>query len=168
MKHDLHRDHYKVLGVPRTASALEVKRAYRDLAKRTHPDRNASDRAAEIFHAVHAAYEVLGDPNRRGAYDHALAGYRPASPRPKSRSDRSSGDRVTPAMEPPLPEPPRWAFVGLHLTGLAFAILLVLGTAWLVLSRDMNWSLLVLTAPGWFLVPECVAGLRMKWKGIER
>jgi len=64
------RDYYKVLGISRTASADEVKRAYRKLAKKYHPDRNPNDKAAEArFKEVQAAYEVLSDPQKRKAYD---------------------------------------------------------------------------------------------------
>ncbi|MCP4249453.1 MAG: J domain-containing protein [bacterium] len=64
------RDYYEVLGIDRTASADEIKRAYRRLAKEHHPDRNADDPAAEAkFKEVQAAHEVLKDPQKRAQYD---------------------------------------------------------------------------------------------------
>jgi curved DNA-binding protein len=64
------RDLYDILGVPRTASADEVKSAYRKLAKKYHPDRNPGDKAAEEkFKEVTAAADVLTDPKRRSLYD---------------------------------------------------------------------------------------------------
>jgi curved DNA-binding protein len=64
--HDL----YEILGVPRTASADEVKKAYRKLAKKYHPDVNPGNKAAEEkFKEVTAAFEVLSDDKRRKLYD---------------------------------------------------------------------------------------------------
>jgi curved DNA-binding protein len=64
------RDLYDILGVPRTATADEVKTAYRTLAKKYHPDRNPGDKAAEEkFKEVTAAADVLTDPKRRALYD---------------------------------------------------------------------------------------------------
>ncbi len=64
------RDYYEVLGVDRTASADEIKRAYRRLIKKYHPDRNPDDPSAEgRFKEVQAAYEVLGNKDKRAEYD---------------------------------------------------------------------------------------------------
>lgn len=63
-------DHYAVLGVPRSASADEIRTAYRRAARATHPDLHPGDASAhERFKRVQLAYEVLGDPARRAAYD---------------------------------------------------------------------------------------------------
>ncbi len=61
------KDYYKVLGVPETATAKEITRAYRKLARDTHPDRNAGQE--ERFKEVSAAYDVIGDPAKRKEYD---------------------------------------------------------------------------------------------------
>ena len=69
------KDPYQILGVSRTATPDEVKRAYRRLAKEYHPDRNPGNKSAEQkFKEVQAAYEVLGDPQRRAQYDRFGAG----------------------------------------------------------------------------------------------
>lgn len=63
-------DYYKILGVPRTATEKEIKRAYRDLARQFHPDLNPGDTSAENrFKQINEAYEVLGDPDKRARYD---------------------------------------------------------------------------------------------------
>jgi len=63
-------DLYATLGVPKSADAAAIKRAYRKLAKELHPDRNKDNpRAAERFKAVSAAYDILSDEKKRAAYD---------------------------------------------------------------------------------------------------
>jgi DnaJ-class molecular chaperone len=63
-------DLYSVLGVPKTASAEDITKAYRKLAKKLHPDLNPGDKAAEEkFKKVTAAYDILGDAEKRGRYD---------------------------------------------------------------------------------------------------
>lgn len=70
------RDYYEVLGVSRTATEVEVTKAYRKLAMQHHPDRNVGDPEAEVrFKEVTEAYEVLRDPQKRQIYDrHGHAG----------------------------------------------------------------------------------------------
>lgn len=64
------RDYYEVLGVERTASAAEIKKAFRTLAMKYHPDKNPGDAQAEaLFKEVAEAYEVLSDDQKRATYD---------------------------------------------------------------------------------------------------
>lgn len=64
------RDYYEVLGVERGASEAELKKAYRRLAMKHHPDRNPDDKASEdMFKDANEAYEVLSDAGKRAAYD---------------------------------------------------------------------------------------------------
>jgi DnaJ-class molecular chaperone len=63
-------DLYSILGVPRTADAAAIKRAYRKLAKELHPDQNKDNpKLAERFKQVTAAYDILSDTTKRGQYD---------------------------------------------------------------------------------------------------
>ena len=64
------RDFYEVLGVSKTASQAEIKKAYRKAAVQHHPDKNPDDpNAEEKFKELGQAYEALGDEEKRAAYD---------------------------------------------------------------------------------------------------
>jgi molecular chaperone DnaJ len=83
------RDYYEVLGVKRDASADDLKKAFRHLARKYHPDLNKGSREAEEkFKEINEAYQVLGDPQKKAQYDQVghvefgpgdAAGYRPPS-----------------------------------------------------------------------------------------
>lgn len=64
------QDYYEILGVPKTAEEREIKKAYKRLAMKFHPDRNQGDKEAEAkFKEIKEAYEVLTDAQKRAAYD---------------------------------------------------------------------------------------------------
>jgi molecular chaperone DnaJ len=84
---DYQKDYYKVLGVPKTATAAEIKKSYRELARKYHPDANkGSTEAEERFKEITEAYNVLSDEKQRKEYDEArsmFGGFRvPAGGRP--------------------------------------------------------------------------------------
>jgi molecular chaperone DnaJ len=82
------RDFYEVLGVSRDAGDEEIKKAYRQLAVKFHPDKNQGDKSAEEkFKEIGAAYEALSDPQRRAAYDQ----YGHAAFDPRARAGRAGG-----------------------------------------------------------------------------
>src|SRR4051812_16771396 len=64
-----YRDYYETLNVPRTATADEIKKVYRRLARKYHPDVSKEKDAEARFKQVQEAYEVLKDPEKRAAYD---------------------------------------------------------------------------------------------------
>lgn len=71
-----YKDYYKILGVDRKANTDEIRKAYRKLALKYHPDRNPGDKAAEDrFKDINEAYQVLSDPEKRARYDQLGSAY---------------------------------------------------------------------------------------------
>ena len=63
------RDYYEVLGIPKSASQDDIKKAFRDLARQYHPDVNKAADAEEKFKEINEAYGILSDTDKRAAYD---------------------------------------------------------------------------------------------------
>lgn len=82
------KTHYEALGVSRSASADDIRAAFRRIARECHPDRHPGDAARERrYRAAAAAYDVLSDPARRASYDRLLDAPPPKVPPPR-REDR--------------------------------------------------------------------------------
>lgn len=90
-----YKDYYSALGVPRDASADDIKKAYRKLAQKFHPDVSKEKGSEERFKEIGEAYQTLKDPEKRAAYDQLGSGYQPGQdfrPPPDWEQRFSSGE----------------------------------------------------------------------------
>ena len=99
------KDYYDILGVPRTATDAEIKRAFRRRARQLHPDVNPSPDATRQFQRVNEAYQVLGDPQRRSTYDRTGSAGR-VRVRPARRPSDPPAPKARPAASQARPERP--------------------------------------------------------------
>jgi len=94
----MHRTYYDILGIPPKATTDEIKKAYRKLAMKFHPDNNSSPDAKEVFIQINKAYEVLSDPTKRWRYDLLLNDVVP-------QSSRTHHQQQAPPQDPSRPDP---------------------------------------------------------------
>jgi len=94
------RDYYEVLGINRAADEEAIKKAFRRLAMKHHPDRNPNNpKAEELFKEAKEAYEVLSDANKRAAYYHRYS-HAGVDPRAGTTGGRSSASEAKPETKP--------------------------------------------------------------------
>ncbi|MCC7503052.1 MAG: DnaJ domain-containing protein [Flavobacteriales bacterium] len=144
---------YHTLGITPNAGRQEIKRAFRRLAMKHHPDRDPSPNAAEHFRSAYAAYMVLMEwdhdrepkPERGTAFNNA----------PISRNDQRPMRR-----ERPPTRAERTVFIGLHVTGLCFGLALVFSVCLGIVLGEQSPAHLVLTLPGLVVIPDSISGLR--------
>jgi len=97
------KDYYKVLGVPRTASATQIKQAYRILVKQFHPDINQTSSAAERTKQLNEAWAVLSDPQKKISYDMDIKTHE--SGQQNSTSSQGTSTKRSTESASPRPEP---------------------------------------------------------------
>jgi curved DNA-binding protein CbpA len=141
---DFEKDYYAILGLESTASVDEIKKAYRVLAKKYHPDVNKASNAAEIFNAVTEAYEVLSDHKAREAYDAATHPHTGDSTR-ESRAREAAADGGSYRRSPAVKGKTLIFILSLIVPGL---VQLVSGEkklgGWLLVSYFIFWALAII------------------------
>ena len=96
------KNHYQTLGIKRDASTDDIKRAYRKLAQKFHPDKNDGDKFfEEIFKEIQEAYETLSDPYEKGKYDSNYDYFFNG----QQKTNQSYTRKEEPKYEPPKPDP---------------------------------------------------------------
>jgi len=145
------KNHYKTLGVPVDAGFEQIKRAYRELARRHHPDHHDGDRKKEErFREVNAAHEVLSDPAKRMEYDFTflnqgpLRSYGPADRARAMRDARAMSDdagaSATPGFDRAEPADAETANLGARRTlcilGISVLLYFIIHGVWLTAFRQ--------------------------------
>lgn len=149
----LQYDHYKVLGINRSASIEVIKRAYREKVKYCHPDVNDSPKAAEVFNAVQEAYDTLMDKASREAYDKRMEFYRPTTKPLRRRAERNYRRPSDHG-----PQKATVSFAALHLVGIIFALAIGVNALTGILVRDWPLYTFVFSLPAMFVLPDAVEG----------
>src|SRR5688572_25456235 len=100
LKSSMSKDYYKTLGVSKGASADEIQKAYRNLARKYHPDLNPDDKTAkQKFQDVQQAYETLNDPKKKQMYDQFGSDYEQMGGAPGGNPFAGGGGQVPPGFE---------------------------------------------------------------------
>jgi hypothetical protein len=151
MHRPAHQAPHTVLGVPCGADHGTIKRAYRQLALRYHPDLDPSPGAAHRFRAVHAAYRALmaTTPGQAGSRPHVA-----------SEPGRTAAKRWVTRVEREPTAQERFLFRALHATGLCFSVALITTVIAIIVITDRSQFNLLLALPGFVILPDSIEGLR--------
>jgi curved DNA-binding protein CbpA len=160
-------NYYKILGVAEKAGIPEIKRAYRNLAKKYHPDRN-SDSGSEYFIVLNTAYKVLSDPDKRKSYDMNL-GVSPegtskatGAERDQRRKDqtRRSSDYTRSVYTPPrIWAPPAWVQQSVYMVGFIFGVSVTFFTFYFVTGGQWPVFMLWVSLLGIIVFLDSVSGI---------
>jgi hypothetical protein len=95
------KNYYKILEVTESATQVEIKKSYRSLAKKYHPDKSSAPSAAQLFSEINEAYEVLSDHEQKGQYDQRRNRSQGENARPKSHGNYSNRRPTRPVYSSP-------------------------------------------------------------------
>lgn len=157
-------NYYRILGVNRKAGSVEIKRAYRQLAKQYHPDKAKTEKEAEYFKVLKEAYEVLSDTTLRKKHDDLLDGVRLAD-REIKRDFRKEERKEKRKYQTPekgdihIHEPPTLVKVFFYVVGLIFSVGITINTIYFVQKGDWGEGWLCILVLTFCLFGDSLAGL---------
>lgn len=162
-------NYYKLLSVSERADSLTIKRSFRDLAKKYHPDKNSSETAKEYFQLLNEAYQVLTDPIKREQYDIATKSGT-FTIKSKSNSDIKSERREERKRAnydysynlhkaPEIWTPPKWVKIFFYLVGSLFGLFVNYFSFYHIIEGKWNPIMLVVNVLATIVLLDALGGL---------
>jgi len=157
-------NYYRILGIHRNANSMEIKRAYRKLAKQYHPDTARTEKEAEYFKVLKEAYERLSDPVSRKKHDDLLDGIKRSDHEIK-RDVRKEERREKRKYKQPekgdihIHEPPAAIKNLFYIVGLIFSVTITINTVYFVQKGDWGAGWLCILILTMILFSDSIAGL---------
>lgn len=164
-------NYYKLLGVPEYSDTEVIKRAYRTMAKKYHPDKNESDSSKAFFQELNEAYQVLTDPYKRALYDAQLGlvleeiNQQPLSPaeeRKKKRAERRKANYEYSRSVHQPPEfwvPPVWVKLFFYFVGLLFGLVMNYFSLYYIITGEWSVVMIFVNFLALIVLIDAVAGL---------
>jgi len=157
-------NYYRILGVNRNANSLEIKRAYRKLAKQYHPDTAKSEKEAEYFKVLKEAYECLSDSASRKRHDDLLDGVKQTSreiKREVRKEERKEKRKYKQGEKGDIHfhEPPALIKNFFYFVGLIFSVTISINTIYFVQKGDWGAGWLCILILTLILLSDSLAGL---------